>query len=246
MNEKMITNLTAFGLTRQEAVIYLDLLTKGAQTGYEVSKNTGISRSNTYASLAGLVDKGAAMVMESTASAYVPVKPEEFTENVLHALREKQKYILDHKPEQIMEPEGYITIQGTSHVMDRIRNMFSNARLRAYAVMSSELVDRFQDELTAMAERGCKVVILTDADRTLPGCTVYRFQKHEDQVHVVVDTKQALTGEYLPDDDNATFLYSCNRNLVRILREMLRDQIVILEKQNHVQHSVLEAMTDVL
>ncbi|NCB44825.1 MAG: TrmB family transcriptional regulator, partial [Clostridia bacterium] len=46
--------LMAFGLTRQEAVVYWALLTEGPLTGYEVAKSTGISRSNGYTSLANL------------------------------------------------------------------------------------------------------------------------------------------------------------------------------------------------
>ena len=38
--------LMEFGLTRQEASIYQCLLTEGKVTGYEVAKQTGISRSN--------------------------------------------------------------------------------------------------------------------------------------------------------------------------------------------------------
>lgn len=49
--------LMEFGLTRQEATIYLNLMERGMQTGYEVSKQTGISRSNVYRALAGLVEK---------------------------------------------------------------------------------------------------------------------------------------------------------------------------------------------
>ena len=37
--------LMDFGLTRQEANIYQCLLTEGKVTGYEVAKQTGISRS---------------------------------------------------------------------------------------------------------------------------------------------------------------------------------------------------------
>ena len=33
--------LLHFGLTRQEALIYVELLVKGKQTGYEIAKETG-------------------------------------------------------------------------------------------------------------------------------------------------------------------------------------------------------------
>ncbi len=56
--------LIEFGLTRQEATLYLCLLSGGDQNGYELAKKTGISRSNTYTGLAGLVEKGAAWTIE--------------------------------------------------------------------------------------------------------------------------------------------------------------------------------------
>ena len=43
-----IEKLMVFGLTRQEASIYLCLYRNGILTGYEAAKLTGISRSNVY------------------------------------------------------------------------------------------------------------------------------------------------------------------------------------------------------
>ena len=59
----IIEKLTYFNLTRQEATLYLTLLAEGRLTGYEATKLTGISRSNTYTALAGLVEKGALMCL---------------------------------------------------------------------------------------------------------------------------------------------------------------------------------------
>lgn len=61
MEENLILDkLVQFGLTRQEANIYLCLYQNGELTGYEVAKMTGISRSNVYGGLSDLTDKGAA------------------------------------------------------------------------------------------------------------------------------------------------------------------------------------------
>ena len=43
-----IEKLMVFGLTRQEASIYLCLYRNGTLTGYEAAKLTGISRSNVF------------------------------------------------------------------------------------------------------------------------------------------------------------------------------------------------------
>ena len=59
----IIEQLTLFGLSRQEAAIYLCLLQNEELTGYEVAKLTGISRSNVYNGLASLVEHGAAALI---------------------------------------------------------------------------------------------------------------------------------------------------------------------------------------
>ena len=48
----LINKLMLFGLTRQEAMIYLCLAANQELSGYETSKITGISRSNVYNALA--------------------------------------------------------------------------------------------------------------------------------------------------------------------------------------------------
>ena len=65
-----IEKLISFGLTRQEAIIYVQLLKCGELTGYEVAKATGISKSNVYAALEGLVQKGAAHYEEAEAKKF--------------------------------------------------------------------------------------------------------------------------------------------------------------------------------
>ena len=55
---EIVERLMHFNLTRQEATLYLLLVKAGRLTGYEAAKQTGISRSNTYTALAGLVEKG--------------------------------------------------------------------------------------------------------------------------------------------------------------------------------------------
>ena len=76
----IIEHITLFGLSRQEAAIYLCLLKNEELTGYEVAKLTGISRSNVYNGLASLVEHGAAYVMEGTSSKYLAVALPEFSD----------------------------------------------------------------------------------------------------------------------------------------------------------------------
>ena len=94
----IIEKLTYFNLTRQEATLYLTLLAEGRLTGYEATKLTGISRSNTYTALAGLVEKGAAYVLEDKATRYTPVPLDEFCENRVRRLQELKEELLRELP----------------------------------------------------------------------------------------------------------------------------------------------------
>ena len=102
----LIEGLTNFNLTKQEATLYVLLLKSGQMTGYEAAKQTGISRSNTYTALAGLVDKGAAYVLEEgKVTRYTPVPAAEFCSNKSVSGGDK-KDILQQLPVLNNDPEG--------------------------------------------------------------------------------------------------------------------------------------------
>ena len=108
--------LQAFGLTRQEAAIYLCLCRNGTLTGYEAAKLTGISRSNVYNALAGLTEKGAAYLMEGSASRYTPVPVGELCDDKLRAMREAKVWLEQNVPRAIQPEDGYITIVGEQQI----------------------------------------------------------------------------------------------------------------------------------
>ena len=96
-----------FGLTRQEAVIYECLYRNGALNGYETSKITGISRSNVYNTLAGLVEKGAAYRMEASSNKYIAVPVEEMCDNHLRRVEEAKQYLSKNLVKNQEENDGY-------------------------------------------------------------------------------------------------------------------------------------------
>lgn len=125
--------LMEFGLTRQEAGIYGCLISEGKTTGYEVAKQLGISRSNAYNSLASMTEKGAAyLVEEGTTKKYVSVPLDEFCRNRIRRLEESQRWLKKHMPSEKDHVEGYITIEGSSNILDKIRNLLAKAEERVY------------------------------------------------------------------------------------------------------------------
>lgn len=226
---QLIEKLMAFGLTRQEATVYLTLYEEGAGTGYEVAKRTGISRSNAYNALAGLVDKGAAYVQEGAVTHYAPVDTQEFCRNKIHTLKEMEDYLITHMPKAKEEVEGYLTITGDGHIEDKIRNMLINVEQRVYLEMEYDILRMFLPELEKMCASGKKVVILTNQKEIgLTAAQIYKTQVKEKQIGVITDSTHVLTGEFGKREDSSC-LYTGQKNFVQIFKDSMKNEIKLIE-----------------
>jgi HTH-type transcriptional regulator, sugar sensing transcriptional regulator len=68
-------DLTPFGFTPTESLVYEVLLTGGPGTGYAIARTAGLARANAYSALEGLVSKGAARVDGGRPKRYRPEAP---------------------------------------------------------------------------------------------------------------------------------------------------------------------------
>ena len=161
----IIEQLILFGLSRQEAVIYLCLLQNEELTGYEVAKLTGISRSNVYNGLASLVEHGAAYVIEGTSSKYLAVALSEFCDNRIRYLRKAKERLVADGPRKNLPREGYITIEGYDHICDKIRHMLLGAEKRIYFSATGEFLEQWSEEIRELVRAQKKVVLISEDNR---------------------------------------------------------------------------------
>ena len=68
-------DLTYFGFTPTESLVYQVLLSDGPGTGYAIARSAGLARANAYGALEGLVSKGAARVDGGRPRRYRPEAP---------------------------------------------------------------------------------------------------------------------------------------------------------------------------
>ncbi|SFI41442.1 Sugar-specific transcriptional regulator TrmB [Treponema bryantii] len=223
---KIIDILTEFSLTRQEASIYAALLNHGDMTGYEVAKDTGFSRSNVYAALNALVEKGAAYLVQGESTKYRPVEIKNFTSNKIAELKKSAEYLEKHGPQKVIESEGYITIVGAKNIRNKMREMLSKTELRLYLMAPAQIVKDFEEDLKRLVSEGKKIVLLTQ-DYSIKGAKVYNTKVDEGQIRFITDSAYVLTGE-LTDDEHNTCLYSGQKNLVEVMKEALKDKITLL------------------
>lgn len=224
----LVEQLTQFSLTRQEATIYIYLCENEKLTGYEAAKLTGISRSNVYSALAGLVEKGAAYLIDGTTSRYVAVPIEEFCENKIRRMQELKTELIECMPTVAVNTEGYMTIEGTKHIEDKIRNMIAKSTKRLYISAQKDIIQMFQEELQTAAQRGIKVVILTDYEPEDVHAIVYLAKRQKHQIRLIIDSYFVLTGELFGKASD-TCLYSGQKNFVTVFKEALRNEIKLIE-----------------
>lgn len=223
----LVDHLMKFSLTRQEATIYQCLMTEGKLTGYEVAKCTGISRSNAYSALANLVDKGASYVSQEGAKKYTPVSLEEFCDNHIRHLEEEKTWILANLPQQKMDEEGYITLEGKSNILNKMRNLLDHAKERVYISCDSSYVEEIRAELERLLDQGKKVVILTNQSISLKGAKVYHAGDKGHQIGIIIDSQYVLSGEYGEGSSN-NCLYSGQKNFVEVFKNALSNEIKII------------------
>lgn len=231
---RVLSGLVMFGLTRQEANIYLCLYQNGELTGYEVAKQTGISRSNVYSALAGLTDKGAAYLAQGASSKYVAVPIEEFCKNKIRYLKQEQEYLLKNIPAMKEQEIGYITIEGYKNIWDKIINMIRSADKRIYISASYQTIERLMKELQDAVNREIKLVILSDqtpkSEDLFHESTYYQCENRGTNLRLIIDSAYALTGEITGSRDD-TCLYTGQKNFINVFKDTLRNEIKLTQLQ---------------
>jgi len=81
----MRLDLTPFGFTATESLVYEVLLSGGPGTGYAIARSAGLARANAYSALEALVQKGAARVEGTRPRRYRPEPPTALVARIANA-----------------------------------------------------------------------------------------------------------------------------------------------------------------
>ena len=90
------------------------------------------------------------------------------------------------------------------------------------------ILSEFDAELQELITAGKKVVILSD-NYKLKGAKIYETKPEEGQLRFITDSAYVLTGE-LTGSTHDSALYSGQQNLVSVMKEALKNKIILLEK----------------
>lgn len=124
----MIEHLMSLGLTEIESRCYIALYEKPHQSGYEVAKTIGVSRSNVYASLASLVQKGASVVSEEGKTRYysaVPIK--DLLAKLRMEFKQSSRYLRKELGKTQQAPYEFTNAYGHDNVIQVLRRTLGSA-----------------------------------------------------------------------------------------------------------------------
>lgn len=224
----LISALMETGLTRHEARLYVLLSSEGAISGYEAAKLTTMSRSNAYIALSGLTEKGGAMRIEGDVQRYEAVPIHEYVTNKRRHFDQVLQIAEREMPRSRASVEPYLTIRGRRHIIDKVRNMISQASERVYISLPAADLKVVLPELGSLRDRGGKVVVFASHAFNMTGAIVYHMPRNESQVRVIVDSSEILTGE-IGTQSESTCLYSRHAALVNLFKDAMKNEIRLIE-----------------
>lgn len=225
---QLIEMLMAFGVTRQEANVFYALTKSGTMSGYEVAKQTGISRSNTYNALAGLVDKGFCYQQEGSVKKYTPLDISEICDNKIQTMEHIKKSLIANMPKPEIETEGYLSIYGDKNIEDKMRYMLKEARQRVYLEMDVAFLEKFEKELLELIEKKIKVVVLTNEAFGAEGAKIYQTDPKKSQIGMITDSSYVLTGEFGKGESSCS-LFTGQKNFVQVFKDSMKNEIKLIE-----------------
>lgn len=223
--------LHKLGFTPIEANVFITLCKYGSLTGYEVAKLTGISRSNVYAALYSLQEKGKCQLSEGETTKYMAISKEDLLLSTQREMSQTLEEIRQFFPNSIETHEPYVTIRGYTNVLNKIKNSIALCESHLYLLCSSDSVNLFKEDLLAISKR-CRISIICETDLFLDsGITVYNRQRDPQGFHMIMDTKSVITGDL--DLEHAQCLFSKNDSLVRLMRESFVTELEMIALKVH-------------
>jgi len=244
VQEEIVSQLSAIGLTRNEALAYLTLLESDeaeGTTGYEVASRSGIPRSAVYTVLRRLEVQGAAFCTGDKPARYLPTDPKRFIDQVRTTTTTRLERLdrsLATVPKRA-QPEPVWVVSRYEEVMGRLESMIRRAeRSIAISAWAREL-ERLAPAFDAVADRRLHRVLHSPDHLASPpsgfACWMGDAGSHSDTARwahkalVVVDGSEAYIGGAEPAADNAG-VWTANPSLVDVATNHIILDITLLAR----------------
>ncbi|MGO4496179.1 TrmB family transcriptional regulator [Paenibacillus sp. 2RAB27] len=234
--ENVLQHLKNLGFTDLEAKCLHVLAVSGTQTGYEIAKGLGVSRSNVYAALQKLAEKGAVLTSHGEPTVYQSVPIEEIGERMEAELQASIRYVKEHLPKQETHMSEYFSLEGETKVIERIRSDLRKAKEEAFCDLSPEEAKLLREDIREVSAQGVRVIVMPTRDA---GTGFYPFARKRGEglkgqqgrkFAILIDRKLAIIGTR-GAEDQAVAMITEHPAMVELLYNHFCSSVVLQELQ---------------
>lgn len=232
--EDIHLHLKNLGFTDLEAKCLHVLAESGTQTGYEIAKQLGVSRSNVYSALQKLAEKGAVLTSHGEPTHYQSVPIEEIGERVEAELQASIRYVKEHMPKQGAHRSEYFSLEGDAKVLDRIRTELRKAKEEVLCDLWAQEAQLLKEDLRKVPAQGVRLLVSTIGDASLPS-GVQQFSHKRDAMWnerngrkftLLIDRKLAFVGTRGGDEPTLAMLTEHPAMVELLMNSFWRDVVI--------------------
>ncbi|EEL49938.1 MULTISPECIES: TrmB family transcriptional regulator [Bacillus cereus group] len=157
----MIDLLKKIGLSDLEARCYLTLHEESNLSGYEVAKRVSVSRTNVYAALWSLTDKGACRSIEGETALYNAVPIEQLIRLFQVEFEKTSKDLINQLKTPPKPTPAFYNWQGGNALDKAVRRIIVNAETSIVVDVWSEDLHHIEEALLVAEKKGVSVILIT-------------------------------------------------------------------------------------
>lgn len=162
---ELLIHLENIGLNNLEAKIYLNLLSQGEMSAYQLAKKIEIARPSIYNALEHMVDKGIVEYVPEKTPLYIAKNPKlllgKIKKNMEDSLTSAQSLLESYVQSRV--DEQVIAMKGYDDVILKAKEMMQQAKNDIYVNADFDL-DIFADEFEELSKRGINVIVFSFYD----------------------------------------------------------------------------------
>ncbi len=254
--EQLIQVLRKFDYTESEAKIYICLLQFGPQTGYEVSKRSGVPRSKVYNALESLTGRGVVATAPGAKTILYRAEP-------IQRLADLQRASVEQEIEELQQgakdfsgwrdDEQVWKLSGYQSILDKCREMISHAGKKLLIQIWSEELPALEPLLLKKQQKLDLLVILYDREEKYLTRLkqIYRHGFEKDRIRetgfrwitVAADNREMLHAT-IRSGNTAEAIYTRNASMVYFAEEYVRHDAYCLRIINALPEEVRRIFGD--
>ena len=242
MESDLITQLTKFGFTQNEAKAYLTLLKHNPATGYEVSQYSGVPRSAIYEILRKLELSGAVYTEGKKPVNYSPLPPDQLATQITSRFEHNIHDLKDKLSELNAPSSGQQTwnIKGYNAMIDHSRSIIDGAKESIFMSIWDHECSELKIQLCQAESRGLDICVFSFTKLKHSRGSVFSYNIDEEmlrkiwhrQIVIVVDKKKSILGGADKTVDNQC-IFTDNSSIVdTCLNYLILDLTLFSQRKN--------------